>query len=57
MFNDNVEKDDIAVLMNLISQMRDEKNEYTASVTGDDGVEYGVEDVMKYIREKYGNDY
>ena len=57
MFSNNTERDDIAILMNLISQMNDEKDEFMASVMGDNRIEYGVDDVMKYIRRKYGDNY
>ena len=54
MFEKNTEIDDIAMLANLISQALDVG---ISGATAYDGqCDYGAEDVLAYIRAKYGRE-
>lgn len=54
MFESNTQVDDIAILMNLISQLRDGVGEESGVMDESSKIEYGVGAVVEYIRKKYG---
>lgn len=61
MFDENTEKDDIAIPANLLSQIIDwTDNVATWSrpwMTPATGTDYGIEDVFSYICGKYGENF
>lgn len=58
MFSTNTEKDDIALLANLLSQWMDWNDNVEPTV--DDpvtGMDWGTEEILGYIRRKYGDNF
>lgn len=58
MFSTNTEKDDIALLANLLSQWLDWNDNVEPTV--DDpvtGMDWGTEEILGYIRRKYGDNF
>ena len=58
MFSGNTEKDDIALLANLLSQWMDWNDNVEPTV--DDpvtGMDWGADEILGYIRRKYGENF
>lgn len=56
MFNDNTANDDIAMLENLLTQIRDNVDVDKLPVTAFDKstkTDYGIDDVIQYLDKKY----
>lgn len=56
-FAGNSERDDIAMLSNLISQGLDSGIWNATAYDRSSNADYGVEDVLSYIRDKYGEEF
>lgn len=59
MFLNNTPRDDVAMLVNLLSQIRDLGGEFPEATVYDPlaKCDYGISDVLGYVRRKYGENF
>ena len=58
-FKDNTPTDDVAMLANLLCQIRDLGGEFPEATAYDQSTntDFGLADVLRYIRVKYGENF